>query len=63
MMTRKDYVQTANILAGVRDSLTSLGAEGERIFENLIVDFAEMFEDDNERFDAVRFDNACWGEE
>ena len=62
MMTRKDYVETANILAGVRDSLVSLGAEGEDIFGNLINDFAEMFESDNERFQFDRFATACWGE-
>jgi hypothetical protein len=37
--------------------------EGEDIFANLVADFAEMFENDNERFQADRFDNACWGEE
>jgi hypothetical protein len=63
MMTRKDYVSTANILAGVRESLLSLGAEGEDIFSNLVADFAEMFEEDNERFQSERFDNACWGED
>jgi hypothetical protein len=63
MMTRKDYVSTANILAGVRESLLSLGAEGEDIFTNLVADFAEMFEEDNERFQSERFDNACWGED
>lgn len=63
MMTRKDYVSTANILAGIRESLLSLGAEGEDIFSNLVADFAEMFEEDNERFQSERFDNACWGED
>ena len=62
MMTRKDYVETASILAGVRESLLSLGQEGEDIFGNLVADFAEMFENDNERFQAERFDNACWEE-
>ncbi len=62
MMTRKDYVSTAEILADHRESLLSLGVEGEQIFTNLIADFAEMFENDNERFQADRFDNACWGE-
>jgi DNA-binding MarR family transcriptional regulator len=63
MMTRKDYVETARILADQRGALLSLGVEGEDIFTNLIADFAEMFENDNERFQAGRFDNACWGEE
>jgi len=62
-MTRKDYVATSNILAGIRDSLCSLGAEGEDVFANLVADFAVMFEEDNERFDGIRFDNACWGED
>jgi hypothetical protein len=62
MMTRKDYVETANILANVRDGLIGLGQDGETIFSNLVADFAEMFENDNERFQAERFDNACWGE-
>jgi hypothetical protein len=62
MMTRKDYVETANILADVRDGLIGLGDEGETAFSNLVALFAEMFENDNERFDADRFDNACWGE-
>jgi DNA-binding MarR family transcriptional regulator len=62
MMTRKDYVETARILSDVRESLISLGPEGEDIFGNLVADFAEMFENDNERFQSERFDNACWGE-
>jgi hypothetical protein len=62
MMTRKDYVQTAKILSDVRESIISLGQEGEDIFGLLVADFAEMFENDNERFDSDRFDNACWGE-
>jgi hypothetical protein len=62
MMTRKDYVETASILAGVRESILALGAEGEDIFANLVADFAEMFENDNERFQGERFDNACWEE-
>ena len=54
-MTRKDYVATANILAGVRESILSLGAEGDNIFGLLVADFAEMFENDNERFQAEMF--------
>ena len=62
MMTRKDYVETARILAGVRESILSLGVEGEDIFANLVADFAEMFDNDTERFQGERFDNACWEE-
>ena len=56
MMTRKDYIETANILADFRDSLE------EHIFDGLVNRFAIMFQDDNPRFDDVRFENACWGE-
>jgi len=62
MMTRKDYVSTAEILAEHRQAIISLGKEGEDIFGLLVADFAEMFEEDNERFQGDRFDNACWGE-
>ena len=62
MMTRKDYVETARILADSREAILALGPEGEDIFGNLVADFAEMFENDNERFQGERFDNACWEE-
>lgn len=62
MMTRKDYVETANILAESRDALLSLGIDGEIIFENLVGDFIEMFQNDNERFIVSKFAKACWGE-
>lgn len=61
MMTRKDYVETASILANTRESLLSLGIDGELIFENLVSDFIEMFEADNERFMVDKFADACWG--
>jgi hypothetical protein len=61
MMTRKDYVETANILADNRDALLSFGVDGEAIFENLVSDFIEMFQNDNERFIVSKFADACWG--
>jgi hypothetical protein len=60
MMTRKDYVETADILAGLRPALESLGLEGEQIFSDLANDFAEMFANDNDRFQSGRFFDACW---
>jgi hypothetical protein len=53
MMTRKDYVNTADILkdyAGAMDS---------DWFEDLVNDFANMFSVDNERFNRKRFIEAC----
>lgn len=57
MMTRKDYVATAEILE-------VLVASTDTIDElNLIIDavdqFAEMFAKDNPRFDRTRFVRAC----
>ena len=60
MMTRKDYVSTAEILADIRDGLTSLGIEGEQIFSDLVNDFTEMFAEDNDRFLSNKFIDACW---
>ena len=62
MMTRKDYVETAKILAESRESLLSLGLEGEQLFNNLVADFAEMFLKDNDRFQWGIFEDACWGD-
>ena len=56
MMTRKDYVATANILNNFVDEVDFLTLS--RIAEN----FAEMFESDNERFDHQRFIDAVFQE-
>jgi hypothetical protein len=53
MMTRKDYVRTAEILNAFKDEID------ETIFEDLIFNFGEMFASDNSRFDLNRFENAC----
>lgn len=56
MMTRKDYIATADIL----DVLVATATD-ETIGDILdAVDaFADMFAKDNERFDRTRFLNAC----
>jgi hypothetical protein len=54
MMTRKDYVSTAEIL-------NSYGSEMKlEVFEDLINDFIVMFAEDNEKFDADRFWEECF---
>jgi hypothetical protein len=60
--TRKDYVETAKILADTRESILSLGVEGENIFDNLVADFSVMFKDDNPKFLGDKFVDACWEE-
>lgn len=62
MMTRKDYVSTAEILSESRNGLLSLGPEGESIFESLVSDFIFMFQEDNDRFIVSKFADACWGD-
>jgi hypothetical protein len=54
MMTRKDYVETAEILHGFKDLIGD-----QLVFEDLVDEFSLMFESDNERFDHVKFFNAC----
>lgn len=56
MMTRKDYIATAEIL----DVLVATATE-ESLPHILdaVDEFAEMFKKDNERFDRTRFLNAC----
>ena len=53
MMTRKDYVQTANILKGFVDEIPQI------TYEDLVNEFAEWFKSDNDNFDFARFEKAC----
>lgn len=53
MMTRKDYIKTANILNRYfRETVTT---ETEASFDAMVNDFADMFAMDNERFMRTRF--------
>jgi hypothetical protein len=54
MMTRKDYVKTAEILSSYKDLIGD-----EFVFEDLVNDFAEMFAEDNLLFNADKFVTAC----
>ncbi len=49
MMTRKDYVATANILNNYVDEIDYL------VLQEIVDEFAEMFENDNPNFDYQRF--------
>lgn len=55
MMTRKDYVATAEILSTYSELIDQF------TFEDLIRDFADMFLSDNPRFSPLTFENACYG--
>jgi|Laugrespbdmm15sd_2_1035082.scaffolds.fasta_scaffold220326_1 hypothetical protein len=57
MMTRKDYVSTAEILEKYKDTMDL------HIFDKLLQDFVFMFAEDNERFLADKFIDACYGED
>jgi hypothetical protein len=52
MMTRKDYVATAEILKYASDKTHPA------LFSKIVNDFAEMFAVDNPRFDVNRFHEA-----
>jgi len=52
MMTRKDYVATAEILKYLSNKIHPA------VFSKTVHDFAEMFAKDNERFDVTKFHNA-----
>jgi hypothetical protein len=60
MMTRKDYVSTAEIL---NDLYLDLPISNIDLFEETVMRFAVMFEKDNERFDTKIFYNACFKED
>ena len=52
-MTRKSYIQTANILSGVINEIPQTA------YEDLVNEFAEWFKSDNDNFDYARFEKAC----
>jgi hypothetical protein len=52
-MTRKDYVETANILNKFVNRIDSLE------FQDLIFEFSEWFASDNPRFNEDKFYTAC----
>ena len=57
MMTRKDYVATAEILNKFSQRIDPSE------FQDLIFEFSEMFLEDNPRFDEDRFWKACIAED
>lgn len=56
MMTRKDYKATANILNSIADDVDFL------TLANIAEQFAEMFGNDNPRFDHAKFIDAVMKE-
>ena len=54
MMTRKDYVATADILNQFKWSI-----QDKEIFTDLVFEFSDMFAADNPRFDSDKFYDAC----
>ncbi len=54
MMTRKDYVATAEILSSYKDLIGD-----EFTFHDLVEDFASYFAEDNPNFKPEKFLEAC----
>jgi hypothetical protein len=54
MMTRKDYVKVADILSGYSHAMID-----NFWWEDLVNDFALMFEQDNPNFNREQFTKAC----
>ena len=57
MMTRKDYVATAEILNCFYNEMP-IGLEEK--FDDMVKDFSIMFKEDNERFLTEKFVDACY---
>jgi len=54
MMTRKDYVSVAEILADFKS-----GINNQIVFEDLVDEFADFFSADNPNFKYDKFREAC----
>ena len=55
MMTRKDYVKTAEIIKSFNDHVNLNHSD----FLDLVYDFADMFAEDNPNFQEIKFVQAC----
>ena len=55
MMTRKDYVKTAEILKNFYDH----NSVSDNDFIDLVYEFSDMFLEDNPNFSENKFVNAC----
>ena len=55
MMTRKDYVKTAEILKNFYDH----NSISDNDFIDLVYEFADWFAEDNPNFQEIKFVNAC----
>jgi hypothetical protein len=53
VMSRKDYVKTANILKGFSQEIHP------QVFEDMVDLFCDWFQSDNENFDKAKFEKAC----
>ena len=54
MMTRKDYVKVADILAGYHQAMID-----NFWWEDLVNDFGDLFSADNPNFQMEKFTHAC----
>lgn len=52
-MTKKEYIKISNILKGFVDEIHP------QVFEDIVEEFAQYFQSDNERFDKAKFEKAC----
>ena len=55
MMTRKDYVKTAEILKTFGDNVLT----NQHDYLDLVYDFCDWFAEDNPNFNEKKFTNAC----
>lgn len=55
-MPRKDYVMIAKAIS---DSRARASVAGRKAIDEVAIALANAFEDDNPRFDALRFAEAC----
>jgi len=58
-MTKKDYIAIASVVKSARDKTTEEKENTEAV-RHIITGLINVFEKDNERFDATRFENAIY---
>ena len=58
-MTKKDYIKIAQVLKEVEKKNISL--QQKIIFKSIVYKLSNIFYQDNDKFDNIRFENAIYG--
>ena len=60
-MTKKNYIEFAEMLKEIKESKAKLTINQKMIFNSIVYRIKGIFQNDNERFDADKFESMIYG--